>query len=700
MELELEASKRKIKELDEANSQQDCFFDSVAQGLNELKDKGLITSSKGFSVKSLRESCKQYAQKGSWLDNALKREGEKLCEYIQRIEFTSEDIESASSDSGIKTLKLENALDNALKGKGEKFCEYIPRIEFAGEDIENANPDSTIKILKLENAIWGRTEIEEKIISERYNVRIEVIELREKPIDGLHVTTGEEGTDIENSSHEQSDHSRSTGKENRETGRKHGRSVTDKDDRVSKKLCIDVNIIKDSEPPSNLQDEPRQNELHNARQTKQYIPCHLVGLMYQLDLLVLCSLRKFTYEHKYPSLSLAFGDSEIGKFNNIVLCNKKKSIHIQIENVDKYYIDNDIGYARLFTKEKEKRSFFINDYFDSFVKHLISKPNSLSNNIKYLVIYTNSSLDLTEEEKLKQGRSWSFYPFKFDGINMEECGILKDFLFTNDNTKGNGFYRFSQDKTTREELFKRLEFSSAIQKVIEERKFSQEVKENFLDKLVFAVNQPNREELNSIVKINQHDREELNSIIKNEIENKSNKVPYNYEELHEIVLRWSESHEFGPITKGIMKKFLGDIKSNRSSHQEIQNKNIEEIKFAKSVVGRKGTPTFNQFLDFLIKGEGIKYLEVLKGKGINLANMSSILNGAGNNAAKAFKDLYDLWFDAKGNKTQYLKTLEEGVNLPNMSSILYGAGNNAAKYFKDLYDVLFDAEGEKRIFKN
>ncbi|MBC6685960.1 hypothetical protein H9I48_01665 [Wolbachia pipientis] len=628
-------------------------------------------------------------------------------------------------------------------------------------------------------------------------------------------------------------------------------------------------------------------------------------------------------------MSLAFGSSETDKFSNIVLRYKEKSIHIQIENVDKYYIDNCISYAKLFTREKEKRSFFINDYFDSFVKHLISKLDGSLNNIEYLIIYTNSGLDLTEEKKLKKGRSWSFYPFKFDSINMEECDILKDFLFTNDNTKGSGFYRFLQDKTTREEFLKRLEFSSAVQKEIKERKLSQEeIKEAFLDKLVFAVNQPNREELNSIIKneieknskvqddyialqkgvlrdltatekdkklgnyipgiiyefnllmsflhdmflhknifsinseshgisnditinykdrttyikahnadsnighsqlfpsrkhtfsinkhltlfveelkedtkyfiiytnadldlteekklkqgsskdfyplkfdsidiqkkkykilrdcscinenglyqfaqekttrkkllsllklpsslqkeegsfsnenekeikekfldklifaVNQPNKEKLNSIIKNEIErnDESNKVPYNYEELYEIALRWSESHEFGPITKGIMEKLLGDIKNNRSSYQEIQNKDInEEIKFAKSVVGREGTPAFYQFLGFLIKGEGIKYLEVLKGKGINLPNMSSILNRAGTNAAEAFKDLYDLWFNAKGNKTQYLKTLEdEGVNLPNMSSILNGAGTNAAKVFKDLYDLWFDAKGNK-----
>ncbi|WP_341822269.1 hypothetical protein [Wolbachia endosymbiont (group A) of Clivina fossor] len=96
--------------------------------------------------------------------------------------------------------------------------------------------------------------------------------------------------------------------------------------------------------------------------------------MYRLDLSVLCSLRKSTYEHKYPLLSLAFEDSEIDKFNDIVLRYEKKSIHIQIENVDKYYTDNDVNYAKLFTKGKQ--SFSINNYFDSFVKHLI--PNLIN----------------------------------------------------------------------------------------------------------------------------------------------------------------------------------------------------------------------------------------------------------------------------------------------------------------------------------
>ncbi|XP_015922318.1 uncharacterized protein [Parasteatoda tepidariorum] len=918
----------------------DCFFDSVAQGLNELKDKGLIADSKRFSVKSLRENCKQYALQAN-------------------------------------QSRKDSWLGNALEGEGGKFCEYIPLIEFTAEDIENASSGSEIKILKLENAIWGRPKVEGKMICEKHSVKIRIIKLRDEEIDRLHVTKGKVGTgnniiyilnyrnhfvpllssiekdikrtikvsreeaygnvvgsnsnnisqsciytplqDIENSSHGQSDHSRSM-------GRKRGRSVTDKDGTVSKRLRMDVNVTsnEDSEFPSALQYESGYDD--HAYQASRCIPHHLIELMYQLNLLVLCSLRKSMYEHKYPSLSLAFGDSEIDKFSNIVLRYEGKSTHIQVKNVDNY-IDSNISYARLFNKER--RSSSINSYFDSFVKHLISKSDSLCN-VEYLTVYTNSGLDLTEEKELKQGRSKNFYPFKFYSINIEEYGILKNFLFTSNNIQGHGFYQFSQDKTTREELLKQLKFSPAVQKVIKKRElslgFEKEIKEAFLDKLVFAVNQPNREELNSIIKsemkknsevrdnyitlqerilsnleehkklgnyisgiiyefnllmlflhdmflhknmfsinfegksrdisnyitinykgrttylkahyadsnidynqlfpsrqqnntfsinklftlfveklgkaikffiiytnrgldlteerelkqgqskgfhplkfdimdirkrkykilrdcscidgnglyqfaqeettrqkllsllklppslqkekggvsdenekeikekfldklvfvVHQPNREKLNSVIRGKIDNQSNNT-YNCEELHEIALRWLESHELGPVRKGIMEKLLEDIKNNRSSYQEIQNKDInEEFKFAKSVVGREGTSMFYQFLGFLVKGEGRKCLEVLKRKGINLSTVSSILHGAGDSAVKAFKDLYDFLFDEVGNKMQYLKTLEEeGINLANISSILHGARANAAKAFKDLYDLWFDQNGKK-----
>ncbi|GBN47030.1 hypothetical protein AVEN_263017-1 [Araneus ventricosus] len=486
------------------------------------------------------------------------------------------------------------------------------------------------------------------------------------------------------------------------------RSAKDQDGTVSKRLRMDVNVTsnEDSEFPSDLQNESIQDELHNACQTKRYIPHHLLELMYQLDLSVLCSLRKSTYENKYPLLSLAFKDSEIDKFNDIALRYEEKSIHIRIENVDKYYTDNDINYAKLFTKGKQ--SFSINSYFDSFVKHLTSKLDSSLDNIEYLVIYTNSGLDLTEEKELRKGRSRNFYPFKFDSINLDlteekrlNKGRSKDFYsfkFDSIDIKkkrykilrdcscinGNGLYRFAQEETTREKLLSLLKLLPSLQEEKEGRLSNEnerETKEKFLDKLIFAVNQPNKEE--------------LNSIIRNEID-KSHNVPYNYEKLHEIALRWSESHEFGTITKGVMEKLLGDIKNNRSRCQKIQKNIGEEIKFAKSVVGREGTSAFYQFLVFLVKGKGRKCLEVLKREGINLSSISGILSGAGGNAAKAFKDLYDLWFDAEGNKTKYLKTLEEKeINLANISSVLNKARIEAAKAFKDLYDRWFNQDGEK-----
>ncbi|GBO05506.1 hypothetical protein AVEN_67731-1, partial [Araneus ventricosus] len=79
----LELLRKKLPEgfkIGAAVGEEDSFFDSVAQGLNELRDKGLVTGSKRFNAKSLRKSCKQYAQqireskKDSWLDNALQRE--------------------------------------------------------------------------------------------------------------------------------------------------------------------------------------------------------------------------------------------------------------------------------------------------------------------------------------------------------------------------------------------------------------------------------------------------------------------------------------------------------------------------------------------------------------------------------------------------------------------------------------------------
>ncbi|WP_261368573.1 tetratricopeptide repeat protein [Wolbachia pipientis] len=108
----------------------DCFFDSVAQGLKRLKPE------MDFTVKSLREVCKRFAQNQlendqSWLKGALRNEAEPISVYVPRIEFTANDIEQKSG---------------------------------------------SVNVLGLTLPIWGRSEIEGRIICKEYNVKLHVVE--------------------------------------------------------------------------------------------------------------------------------------------------------------------------------------------------------------------------------------------------------------------------------------------------------------------------------------------------------------------------------------------------------------------------------------------------------------------------------------------------------------------------------------------
>ncbi|WP_343289083.1 hypothetical protein [Wolbachia endosymbiont of Encarsia formosa] len=85
----------------------DCFFDSVAQGLNQLKPGGT------FTVKSLRNICRLFAEKqlgldSSWLTEALKNDGRSISDYISRVGFTADDIKKGSK--AIDKLKLTTAM--------------------------------------------------------------------------------------------------------------------------------------------------------------------------------------------------------------------------------------------------------------------------------------------------------------------------------------------------------------------------------------------------------------------------------------------------------------------------------------------------------------------------------------------------------------------------------------------------------------
>ncbi|XP_076247865.1 uncharacterized protein LOC143187534 [Calliopsis andreniformis] len=409
-----------------------------------------------------------------------------------------------------------------------------------------------------------------------------------------------------------------------------------------------------------------------ASENHKKLDSYISGSIYEFNLLISILHSMFLHKNMF---SINFERNSNDVSNDIII-----NYRGRITYVKAYTTNSSIGYSQLFPfKRQGKRdTFSINRHFAFFIE-------GLKNDIRYFIMYTNAGLDLMKGQELKKGLSKDFYPLKFNSINIQKkkYKILRDCFCIDEN----GLYQFAQEKTTREKILSLLKLPS-LQKGKEEERFfkenEKEIKEKFLDKLIFAVNQRNKTG--------------LNNVIKDEIEkdNESNKVPYNYEQLHEIALRWLDYHKFDPITKGLLEKLLGDIENNMSSYQKIQNKGIKEIEFAKRMFSRVGTPAFNQFLDFLIHGEGKKYLKVLERQEIKLTNVSSILGRARTNAIRAFKNLYNLWFDAEGKKTQYLKTLEENrINLSNMSSILSKAGANAAETFKDLYDLWFDAEGNK-----
>ncbi|WP_353289403.1 hypothetical protein [Wolbachia endosymbiont (group A) of Paraperithous gnathaulax] len=127
----------------------DCFFDSVAQGLNELN----IKSGYRFTAKSLREGCADYAKanKGSdsWVYKAVIRDAEDY--YVPQKDPDGEVI----SENG------RNKQDNA-----KSFFKYLEEIKKMA--IGSGSPP-----------IWGRPSIEGKVICDKYKVELYVHSIEE-----------------------------------------------------------------------------------------------------------------------------------------------------------------------------------------------------------------------------------------------------------------------------------------------------------------------------------------------------------------------------------------------------------------------------------------------------------------------------------------------------------------------------------------
>lgn len=241
-------------------SEGDCFFDSLAQGLNELN----IKPGHRFTAKSLREDCENYARananSNSWVYKKITGDAEEggyfvgegnldskviekernsedekgisaqtdWCKDEERITKYTEDeffswlLEEYREDREgkiLEILKSRYGTDNdwllddydeyeTSKDKEEEISEDEEEISEDGKEKgekvtikpDNSNSFSkylnNIKNMSTETnslAIWGRPEIEGRMICEKYKVKIEVIALEEEPIGGRYITTGEEG---------------------------------------------------------------------------------------------------------------------------------------------------------------------------------------------------------------------------------------------------------------------------------------------------------------------------------------------------------------------------------------------------------------------------------------------------------------------------------------------------------------------------
>ncbi|XP_078051982.1 uncharacterized protein LOC144478136, partial [Augochlora pura] len=244
---------------------------------------------------------------------------------------------------------------------------------------------------------------------------------------------------------------------------------------------------------------------------------HISDITYGFNLFMSFLHSMFLHKNMF---CINFEEKDYGISVDIVINYKDR-----ITCIGAYNRNNSIGYNQLFPSKRQERknTFSINKCFTLFIEKLEKDKDT-----KYFIVYTNAGLNLAEGKKFKKEQSRDFYPLKFDNISIQkkEYRILKHWFCINEN----GLYQFSQEGTTR--LLNLLKLPPLWQKEKEEGRLSadkeKEVKEKFLDRLIFAVNQC--------------DNEELNSLIRNEIDESN--VPYNCEELHEIALRWLESHDF------------------------------------------------------------------------------------------------------------------------------------------------------------
>ena len=133
-----------------AIDERDCFFDSIRQGLKQLHHN------EDYTVKSLRQVCKKRAMGNQQLKEQVIRDARSVDSVILPAPDVSDD---------------------------ELWNVYLARIEYTSEDmrkikVESPNLYNSLTDLRygsvLHAPIWGRTNIEGKIICQEYHVKLHI----------------------------------------------------------------------------------------------------------------------------------------------------------------------------------------------------------------------------------------------------------------------------------------------------------------------------------------------------------------------------------------------------------------------------------------------------------------------------------------------------------------------------------------------
>ncbi|KAL7295246.1 hypothetical protein TKK_0011384 [Trichogramma kaykai] len=221
--------------------------------------------------------------------------------------------------------------------------------------------------------------------------------------------------------------------------------------------------------------------------------------MYKLDVSTWCYLKRRVKNEKLKGFGLTLDNRDIDKFSDIVIShNNNDFIHVSVNYTVSPFAEKFITYLDLFVK---KSPYSLNNYFNSYVDYVLNKPNHLTIKLKYLAVFCNDKLQLSEDDKLIMCSSKYSYPFQFESFEISQIPILGNILVTNESCK---FFKFATDNVTIEEFSKRLKLSCSNQKIFRNKQltveFEEDLKKKFLTKIIFIDNQPCRESLKKFLK--------------------------------------------------------------------------------------------------------------------------------------------------------------------------------------------------------